>query len=252
METTALTVSEMEKLLWTTPGGKELLLQRQRQEERERLAAEIAALREEQERELPPLKQAKEEAWQAALAAHKNYKELEAKARGTESAYYAVSSRVAHWITRRENALRNSANPAIDEFIRHCRKAIDAARGSFSSVALPTGDRAFESGRPIVEYRSNADTIERDVRTLEVAINGAEALKLLALTDDEVATRLQQLSETLPADAKQQAWILDDLQELPLMIRERSELVHLSQPGADVKRGLRQSLGIGSFRPLRR
>jgi hypothetical protein len=232
--------------------GRELLQARQREEERERLVAEIAALRKEQEQELPLLRRAKEEAWQAALDAHKTFKKLEANARGKESAYSVVSSRLAHWISRDENALRNSANPAIDEFIRQCRKAIDAARGSFSNIAVPTGDRGLESGRPIVEQKSNADTIERDVKILEAATTEAEELKLLAISDGEVEVRLRKLSETLPADAKQHALILDAPHEYALVIKERSELVKLSQPVKDIKRGIRESLGIGSVRPLRR
>jgi hypothetical protein len=252
METETLTVSEIEKLLWTTPGGKELLLQRQRQEERERLVKELVSLREEAARELPPLKKAEAEARLAAERARETLKELEATWRGKHSVHAGVAARLQAWIARRENALRNSANPAIDEFIRQCRKAIDAARGSFSSVAIPTGDRAFESGRPIVEQKSNADTIERDVKILEAAIKEAEELKQRAISDDEVEMRLQKLSETLPADAKQQALILDDPREYHLVISERSELLRQSQPIKDIKRGIRESLGIGSFRPLRR
>jgi hypothetical protein len=209
-------------------------------------------LRAESEQELPPLKRAQEQAWQAVLAAHKALEELKAEARGKESQYSAVASRLTHWIARRENALRNSANPVIEEFIRHCRKAVADARGSFSSVVIPTSDRHFESGKPIVEYRSNADTIARDVKILEAAITEAEKLKLLALTDDEVATELRKLAETLPAETQQEAMALESLRELPLMIRERSELLHLSEPGGTVRRGLRQTLGIGSLRPLRR
>lgn len=253
MDTETLKVSDIERLLWQSPAGKELLLQRQREEERLRLVAEIQTLREEQARALPSLKKAQEEAQQAVLEAHQALEKLKAEARGKESAYSAVAARLTHWISRNENALRRSASPLIEEFIQQCRRAAKTARDSFAATTVPTGERGFESGRPIVRYQSNADTIQRDVQKLAVAITAAEELKLRALTDDEVATRLRELSETVPAQA-QEVLIVDDPYSVEdaLRLREQSELMKMSQPIKDIKRSIRASLGISGVRPLRR
>ena len=252
MEPTTLTLNQIEQLLLRTESGRELIAARQRQDERVRLAKEIAALREEEARELPPLKHAQEQAWRAVLEAHKNYKDLEAKARGQESAYAATAARLAHWISRNEGALRRSASPMIDEFITRCRRAMAEVRNTFQSLTLPPDMRGLESGKPIMQTTSNAADIELAVAALEAAIQEAESLQLLALSDDEVATRLQQLAATLPANTEPYVLAPDHPHELSLMIREQSELLHLSEPGATVRRGLRQTLGLGALRPLRR
>ena len=89
---------------------------------------------------------------------------------------------------------------------------------------------------------------------IEVAIKEAEKLRLLAITDDEVATKLRELAETLPREAKQQALILlnDNGLGYDLVISERSEMVRQSEPWKNTKHGIRESLGIGSFRERRR
>jgi hypothetical protein len=129
--------------------------------------------------------------------------------------------------------------------------AIDAALGSFSAVTIPTGQTLIETGRPIVEQKNNAADIERTVQTIEYAVKEAEKLKLLALTDEEVATRLHKLGEALPAQVKQEVLILDDPREYGLVISERSEMVRQSEPWRSTKRRIHESLGLGSFRPRR-
>src|SRR5215510_11506857 len=96
---TALTIGEIERVLLRSPMGRELIEARQREQERARLVAEIAALREEEAREVPLLKKARDEAWQAVLAASKELERLKSEARGKESTCGAVSARLAHWIS---------------------------------------------------------------------------------------------------------------------------------------------------------
>jgi hypothetical protein len=245
-------MTKIEELLLRSPAGREMLAQQQREEERKVLVAEIEALREESERVLPRLKQDVEEARQAALAARKALEKAEADFRGKNGVCAGVAARLQAGIARRLSALRESASPAIDEFLTQCRRVLNLTLNSFAVVTVPTGGVSVETGRAIVEQKNNAGDIERARQPIEVAIKEAEKLKVKALTDAQVAERLQTLAEMLPVAAKQQVLTVLDEREYGMVISERSEMVRLSQPWKDIKRGIRESRGLGSFHERRR
>jgi hypothetical protein len=214
--------------------------------------AEIAALREEEARELPPLKAAEKQAERAVFEAREALKRAEADWRGKHSVRSGVAARLAGRISRCEAKLRQTASSAIGQFVSCCRASIEEALGSFSAVAMPTGRRSIETGRPEYRHENNAADIERTVRALEGVIEKAERLKMEAISDSAVEEQVQALAAALPAQARQQVLILDESREYALVISEWSAMVRQSQPWKDTKRAIRESLGIGSFRPRRR
>jgi hypothetical protein len=250
MDTQAVTLTRLEELLLRSPAGREMLAEQQRQEARKRLVDEIGALREEADQVLPRLKGEVEEAKQKVLSARKVLERAEADFRGKNGVCAGVDARLQAGIARRLSALRESASPAIDEFVTQCRRAITKARNSFVVRQVSLGTHSAETGRPIYRTETNAEEIAAKVKTYEAAIKEAENLKLAALSDSEVEERLQALASTLPAEVRPQP-LVDVDGGYHLTIAERSEALRQGQPWRDTKSAIHRGLGLGSFRQRR-
>ncbi len=99
---------------------------------------------------------------------------------------------------RLEEALRESADPAIAAFIETMRGESDRLRHlTISSREESTGKVHILTGTPVVVSYSEIYSLKRRIVAVREAIAGAEALKLEV--DVDVAERLRAIENDLPA-----------------------------------------------------
>ena len=171
--------AEVLRRLTESEAGQAMLAEQAAELVKERASkvAEIVTARAAAETELPPLRDAVAKALTKAEKAKEAYDSAVTAWRTADSAGDGASTASRSLIERLEGELRETADPAIGAFIHEMSGEYDATRRSGST---------------------NYDATNARLAAITAARAEAEAMKLEALTADELQARLQALADGLP------------------------------------------------------
>ena len=165
-----------------------------REDERAQHAAAIANLRNRQQKELPPLAKSEKAADERVDEAREALRAAERAAAVATQEKRSHSNTLEGQINRHEIALRETADPAIDEFRQEMEALYDSDR---HIPATDEEETQYLHGNPVqVVVSTNRAARRERLRAIRDARPKAEELKLEAGVD--VAARLQEISDSIP------------------------------------------------------
>ena len=182
----------------STEVGQQMLTEaaEKTQAERQALAAEIESITEQLKSDLPGLLKTEK---LAKAAVERARKALEAACEKRDAASKARSNAIVRADCRRDQLrarLRDSADPAIDEFIRKLRDAWDATRRRSPLVEEKGAGKFRRDGREVMTVSSTQPSLCDRMRAIQAAIREAEGLKLQAVGD--VGEALAEIEKSIP------------------------------------------------------
>lgn len=181
-----------------SPAGRKLAQEEEGETlaRRKALAAEIKRLEEEYAKAEPDLAE-------AVTAAEARYKAVEAEFKAAalalgeaRTAHLYASSRHEHEVNRLKADLAALAPAAVGEFIEELPGLADKARGALQTSAW--GERDWLTSKATQHVASNRAGILAHIAALRAARQEAEALQYVAVSDEEIVTRLEKLRAGLP------------------------------------------------------
>ena len=171
----------------------------QRLVERRTHVEAIKALREREATEIPPLREAVKKTDVARFKVADALKKANRVYDTARSAHDGAAASLTAAITMQEGALRTSADPSIDAFIVELRDLRDHMRRTgWDRIKVET-NRIDSFANRIFKHVTNREAFLRRIDAIHFeAIPAAEALRLEALTADELATRIAKMRDGLP------------------------------------------------------
>ncbi|MEK6801915.1 MAG: hypothetical protein AABZ34_04515 [Nitrospirota bacterium] len=166
--------------------------------ERVTLVAEIGQLRDQLARQQPSLEQAVTDAEGVLVAKQQEVETAWTAVQEAHRARLALAFSLDTRISKLEGELRVRASVKIDQFVETWRTLAETERhrsvkGSREIQRSILTDRTWE------RHFSTAPSVVRRLTAIREACCAAEALKLTALDDTELAARLKQLADGIPA-----------------------------------------------------
>lgn len=178
------------------PDGQRILaeLDAETLEERRRLASEITALNAELEKTLVPLRALEGKALEAVKAAEEALQQARQRYQQTAGERRSAVSRHDRERTIRVAQLIETAPEAVTAFQRELEQLGEQVRRT--GISTGSGGRHWLT-RQALPGTSNYATIIATVAAIGEARSAAEALKLEALTGEEVAGKIAELRESI-------------------------------------------------------
>jgi hypothetical protein len=165
--------------------------------ERQAVLAASAAERARHAREQPPLEaRVQRLAVRVAEARRLLAEALELHAEA-DAGRLAASLQSDQRVAQLERQLREGASEAIDRFVAEVDAEIVRTRLAFEAREAPSYADPISGARG-VNLRSNTESVERRLQALGSARQAAEAMTLEALSEAEVAARLEALLAAVP------------------------------------------------------
>jgi hypothetical protein len=198
-----MTLSNLTELpawfLQTKPGQQIVTeITQQTLEQRRALVAEIAEIRAAAVRESRRLAEEFDKAEGRVREAKATLREAEKAYGQALQAKLGYSHQVSGEIARREQKLRDTADPAIETFLSELQqREEDICRGVLTVEMAGKRNIVTDKRQPVVY--SNAPSSTAALQALREARAAAQALKLEPFTAQEVQNRLAALRETIPA-----------------------------------------------------
>ena len=194
--TIAETVSDW---LADTPMGRKLIAEKDAKAlaERQGHVAEIERIRAEQAEARPPLAKAIAASVRERAKAQAALAKTEAAEVAARGAIHNAAHRTGHAIHMHEIALRQTADPAIDDFIREMRDLGQEARKMRATTREGIAGYSPMSNRPVMRTtHSSYPSILARMEAVRAAIESAESLKVVAVSD--VPAAIEEIRQSIP------------------------------------------------------
>ncbi len=178
--------------------GQELVKKRQGEIRESRLQAisKIETTRADQEKQMPKFNQAASDAWSKVLKARKSLEKAEANWAESQREKRAIAHGFETTIHQAETFLRNSADPAIDLFIRELRDLQEQIMArDVTNIELP-GKRNPVSLAREKDFHGNVEVVRKALAAIREGIRSAENLKSQDIEDLDAA--LNTIRQTIP------------------------------------------------------
>lgn len=160
-----------------TDAGRELARQYQSNKlaERQAIADEIDAVREQRSVEVTPLADAQNAATEAVEVAQQTLKAAEEKCRIAQSKHQQAKASYEARIKSLEKELFLSAPEEIDVFVQSLWNEVeDIRKKGVTTHSEPTGKTYVDSGKPVMRHFSNAKSVDSRMSAIRQAIDTAQ------------------------------------------------------------------------------
>jgi hypothetical protein len=157
------------------------------------------------EREGPRLHKERAELQKKYVEIESQYQAAIAELRRKDHAIVCQTAALQHAVNQTEGRLRQSASPAIDDFLDALFEMTETTRHAGKSESEKLLEDAGESERygklqrRVTKSYSNSTAVNARLTAISMARDLAEALKLEALDDDQLAQRIEKIRQSIPA-----------------------------------------------------